>query len=176
MNTFTNHQIDRQIALGQSLLRKAFRFIERVRDLSPDPLANYSKFKVLKGLKQPACKWSDPRNHTKEPIDQTFYNTGIPTGSLNNLLIVDVDVKDRGMEEFCKFTNSFGVVPTLTVSTPSGGLHLYFNYNSTNPADDQKVKSHLRTKTRFRGVGIDVRGEGGYIVAPLQLQARGLII
>ena len=103
MNTFTNHQIDRQIALGQSLLRKAFRFLERVRDLSPDPLANYSKFKVLKGLKQPACKWSDPRNHTKEPIDQAFYNTGIPTGAVNNLLIVDVDVKDQGMEEFSKY-------------------------------------------------------------------------
>ena len=80
MNQITNHQIDRQIALGQSLLRKAFRFVERVRDLNPDPLANYSKFKVLKGLKQPACKWSDPRNHTKEPIDQTVYNTGIRRG------------------------------------------------------------------------------------------------
>jgi hypothetical protein len=95
-----------------------------------------------------------------------FTTQGSRRDLLTTYLIVDVDVKDRGMEEFCKYTNSFGVVPTLTVSTPSGGLHLYFNYNSKNPADDQKIKSYLRTKTRFRGVGIDVRGEGGYIVAP----------
>ena len=138
MNTFTNHQIDRQIALGQSLLRKALRFIERVRDLNPDPLASYSKFKVLRGTKQPACRWCDPRNHTQEPIDQAFYNTGIPTGPINNLLIVDVDVKDQGMEEFSKYIDSYGSPNTLTISTPSGGLHLYFNYNSKNPQDAEK--------------------------------------
>jgi hypothetical protein len=55
---------------------------------------------------------------------------------------------------------------TLTVSTPSGGLHLYFNYNSKNPEDAEKIKQYLRNKTGFRGKGIDIRSEGGYIVAP----------
>ena len=64
------------------------------------------------------------------------------------------------------YIDSHGSPNTLTVSTPSGGLHLYFNYSSKKPDDAEKVRQYLRNKTGFRGKGIDVRSEGGYIVAP----------
>jgi len=164
--TFEIASLEATVASGKAFLRKGLRFLQKVRDLNRDPLASYYKFKVCKGLKQPACKWTDPRNHQKAPIDQTYYNTGIPTGPINNLLVVDVDVKDQGMEEFRKYIDSYGSPNTLTISTPSGGLHLYFNYNSKNPQDAEKIKQYLRNKTGFRGKGIDIRSEGGYIIAP----------
>jgi hypothetical protein len=162
-----NDAIEAAVISGKAFLRKSFRFIQKVRDLNRDPFASYWKFKVLKGLKQPACKWSDRRNHQKTPIDNSSYNTGIPTGSINNLLVVDIDVKNGGLKEYRKYIKLFGHIPTLTVRTPSGGLHLYFNYSSSNPQDAEKIIQHLRNKTGFRGgKGIDIRSEGGYIVAP----------
>ncbi|MGW4368040.1 bifunctional DNA primase/polymerase [Nocardia takedensis] len=48
-------------------------------------------------------------------------------------------------------------VPTLTVGTPSGGLHLYYR------APREPV---LRNTIARLGWRVDSRGEGGYVVAP----------
>ena len=98
-----NLEIESTITSGKTWLLKPFRFAHKLRELNRDPVASYYKFKVCRGLKQPAVKWTDPRNHQKAPIDNTYYNTGILTGPINNLLVVDVDVKDQGMEEFRKY-------------------------------------------------------------------------
>jgi len=145
-----NDAIEAAVVSGKAFLRKGFRFVQKVRDLNRDPFESYWKFKVLKGRKQLACKWSDKRNHQKEPIDNTYYNTGIPTGPINNLLVVDVDVKDQGMEEFSKCFDRYGSPTTLTVSTPSGGLHLYFNYNSKNPQDAEQNKAIPEEQNGFQ--------------------------
>ena len=117
---------------------KAFRFAHKLRELSRDPLSKYWKIKICKGTKQPACRWSDPRNHQKDPIDKTSYNTAVLTGPINNLLVVDVDVKDQGMDEFKKYITSHGSPNTLTVSTPSGGLHLYLTIARGTPKMQKK--------------------------------------
>ena len=67
------------------------------------PFDNYYKFKVVVDGKVPACKWTQHENQTKTPIQQPF-NTAIPTGNRNNLIIVDLDVKDDGVKEFGKKT------------------------------------------------------------------------
>ena len=60
-------EIEAAVASGKAFLRKGLRFIQKVRDLNRDPLAPYYKFKVCRGLQQPAVKWTDPRNHQKNP-------------------------------------------------------------------------------------------------------------
>ena len=92
----------------------------------------------------------------------------MPTGSRNNLLAVDLDVKDDGVEEFKKYLSEHGRPETLTVKTPTGGYHYYFNYSHEDPDSERMIKDYLRNTTKFRGKGIDVRSEGGYVVAPLQ--------
>jgi len=47
------------------------------------------------------------------------------TGKDNNIIVIDLDVKDDGINEFekyCKIKN----IKTVLAKTPSGGYHIYF--------------------------------------------------
>lgn len=65
-------------------------------------------------------------------------NVGIPCRQ-NNFVIIDVDVAGTthqydGREYWTNFMRDFGVPPTYTVVTPSGGFHFYFRLPaSVNP-------------------------------------------
>ena len=98
------------------------------------------------------------REPTKTSFNPNRYNTGIPTGPRNNLLVVDLDVKDDGVQEFQKYRTEFGTPKTLTVKTPSGGYHYYFNYSHCDPDCKAMIDNYLRTRTKYRGKGVDIRG------------------
>ena len=80
-----------------------------------------------------------------------YANIGIVTGRVSNLAVVDVDGPE-GEESLKEAKIRLPVTPT--VQTGGGGRHLYYQFSE-------------RAKT---GVGIltkvDIRAEGGYIVAP----------
>ena len=59
----------------------------------------------------------DAPNSTKLSFPRNEFNTGIPTGAKNNLLVVDIDVKDDGLAEFKKYITEHGDPNTLTVET-----------------------------------------------------------
>jgi hypothetical protein len=124
-----------------------------------------AKFPLVPNSKLPACKWLDKSNHVYDnPRKNTNY--GILTGKRNNLLVLDIDVKDQGLEEWNKYIQRNGDINTVTISTPSGGLHYYFLYQSSNEANEQLLREHLYTQTKLRGVGLDIRSDGGYVVGP----------
>ena len=99
----------------------------------PDHFAKFVKVPLVQNGKTPACRWRDPANQTKEALDPSYRNTGIPTGSLNNLLVLDLDVKDDGVKKFPDYIADHGNPNTLTVQTPSGGFHYYFNLRTPAP-------------------------------------------
>ena len=82
-------------------------------------------------------------------------NIGIATGQ--GLVVVDLDVKpDRdGLEAWRDLCASHETIDTVECLTPSGGRHLYFRCHEKIANSASKL-----------GPGIDVRGEGGYVVAP----------
>ena len=89
---------------------------------------------------------------------QPHANIGIPTGHASGLVVIDVDVhRVNGYAAYARAART-GLIgePLVTVTTPTGGQHAYF------PA----------TPTRTQGswaigrVGVDCRGDGGYIIAP----------
>lgn len=82
------------------------------------------------------------------------YNIGIAT---QGLLVLDVDNKGdkRGSETLAELDVMNGVPDTFTVETPTGGLHLYYR-----PAEE------VANSAGKVGHGLDVRGQGGYVVAP----------
>lgn len=86
-------------------------------------------------------------------------NIGIPTGAASDLVVVDVDMHGpaNGMEAFVRADNA-GLVKGwgLLVDTPTGGQHAYF------PA----IPDIEQRSWQVGNVGIDFRGDGGYIVAP----------
>ena len=116
--------------------------------------------------KHPLASGRTQSTNKKPEFNPIRFNTGIPTGTRNNLLVVDLDVKDDGVEEFKKYIQAQGKPNTLHVITPTGGEHYYFNYAHPNPSTNQMIKSFLNNSTKFRGKGIDIRSEGGYIVGP----------
>lgn len=93
---------------------------------------------------------------------QPSANLGLPTGGPLGLLVVDCDPRNGGPETFEELR---GLEPSLPlggvrVRTGGGGLHVYLKY-SGGP-----VPKALRT-------GIDLKGEGGYVVCPPSLHISG---
>ena len=82
---------------------------------------------------------------------------GIPTGTVSGITVIDVDVKAgaRGMDWLNE--NSARLPSTRTHKTRSGGLHLVFR----TPEGVEIGNSAGRIAP-----GVDVRGIGGYIIAP----------
>ena len=92
---------------------------------------------------------------------KTAHNIGIATGK--GLLVLDIDRKHGkdGGEVLASLEREHGKLPdTLTATTPSGGEHLYFSY----PAN-VAIQSRANI-CKEHGEGLDIRADGGYIVAP----------
>lgn len=88
-------------------------------------------------------------------------NIGIPTGERSGLLVLDVDPAEGGTESLAALEAEHeGLPATTTVATGRGGLHRYFVY-PVGSGIGISVGRH-----NGLGAGLDVRGEGGYVVAP----------
>ena len=122
---------------------------------------NLLKFKLQKNSKVPLNKgWTNPVNLSSD-IDMKYgYKLGIATGRVNNLIVLDIDIKDNGLNEWNKYIDEYGEPLTYKVKTPSGGYHYYFKRSSTDDNKNELVFNYLTTKTKYRGVGIDIRNNG----------------
>jgi predicted P-loop ATPase len=97
-------------------------------------------------------------------------NVGIRTGRESHIVVLDLDLQKPGAQAAITawFSAKGGWGSPLIAKTGSGGLHLYYRYPFL--ADDQTIT----TTTHLDGVvGLDVRGDGGYVVAPPSLNAAG---
>jgi len=88
------------------------------------------------------------------------YNIGIATGP-SNLFVIDCDVADdkvawRQVGDKVRVLNQC-LPQTFRVSTPSGGLHLYYRMPNN---------CRLRNTAGALGRHVDTRGIGGYVVGP----------
>lgn len=83
-------------------------------------------------------------------------NVGVATG--NGLFVLDVDMKKGkdGEASLGLLQMMFDNLPeTYTVQTATGGKHLYF-----------RSQEDIRNGVNTLGDGLDIRGKGGYVVAP----------
>ncbi len=82
--------------------------------------------------------------------------TGVPSGYF--VLDIDVEENEDPFEKLAEFEKQHGNLPkTMTVKTPSGGLHLYFK---------MPLQTDLRNSASKIGHGIDIRANGGYVIYP----------
>ncbi len=85
-------------------------------------------------------------------------NIGLPTGAASGLLVLDEDPRHGGTASLEALEGKHGSLPaTATIGTGGGGRHHVLKY----PAGEI-----IRNSAGKLGPGLDVRGEGGYIVAP----------
>jgi len=90
-------------------------------------------------------------------------NVGIVTGEISNLVVLDIDPKHGGGASLERLERQFGPLPaTIEATTGGGGRHLYF----VHPG------GLIRNRTGL-AQGIDLRGDGGYIVAPPSIHPSG---
>lgn len=121
------------------------------------------KIEIILNTKRAAKKWSQKENQLLD-VDTNNNNVALLTGKDNNIIVIDLDVKDDGINEFekyCKIKN----IKTVLAKTPSGGYHIYFQYKNSNKLDQFLIDNYLLNKSKYRGKGIDVRSNGGYIMA-----------
>ena len=80
-------------------------------------------------------------------------NIGVPTGAGTKVFVVDCDIKNDkpGRESF----KELHLPKTLSSRTPTGGWHAFF----WHPGKEIRNRTNLRP-------GIDIRGDGGYVVVP----------
>jgi hypothetical protein len=82
---------------------------------------------------------------------------GLPTGSPTGFFVLDIDNKPgaaNGFDWLEAMETEHGHLPeTARVTTPNGGMHVYFKH-------DEGVRNRGAL-----GAGVDIRGEGGYVIA-----------
>lgn len=81
-------------------------------------------------------------------------NIGLCTG--DGLMVLDVDPRHDGT------TAGLDLPDTKRVVTPGGGEHWYY-----------RVEGQVPNSANVIGPGLDIRGDGGYVVAPPSLGASG---
>ncbi|MEK6705230.1 MAG: bifunctional DNA primase/polymerase, partial [Bdellovibrionota bacterium] len=90
-------------------------------------------------------------------------NIGIPTGARAKFIVVDIDPRNRGDESLAMYETTCGPFSaTPRVNTGGGGQHIFLRH----PGGVIRNKIGLLP-------GIDIRGDGGYIVAPPSNHASG---
>lgn len=88
-------------------------------------------------------------------------NIGICTGPRSGIAILDIDVRHGG--SISSVESKLGKLPkTPYTKTGGGGYHFLFKY-----------REGLRNSAGLLGEGLDVRGKGGYVVAPPSMHASG---
>ncbi len=92
-------------------------------------------------------------------------NVGIRTGQESGLIILDVDARHGGEESLMTLEATYDRLPhTLHAHSGGGGRHLYFHYPGQRIPNSAQVGGYP---------GLDLRGDGGYIVAPPSLHQSG---
>jgi hypothetical protein len=83
------------------------------------------------------------------------YNVGIAVSEHEVVLDYDVKGGKRGLESYQQMLADGLPQDTLTVTTPTGGLHVYLKASSPIGNSAEKIAP-----------GVDVRSKGGYVLAP----------
>lgn len=92
-------------------------------------------------------------------------NVAIATGARSNCWVLDIDGAE-GRTSLDRIEAEHGKIPlTVSAETPGNGLHLYWRWHGDGP--------EIRNSAGRVAPHIDVRGEGGSIVAPPSIHPNG---
>jgi hypothetical protein len=95
-------------------------------------------------------------------------NLGIRTGLVSGLLVADVDPRNGGDDGFADLEARHGGIPeTPLVHTGGAGSHLFLAHPGTRPVSCRKNVGGF--------AGVDLKADGGYVVAPPSRHKSGRI-
>lgn len=120
--------------------------------------------------KRAAVPWRAYQEHLPEESDLRDWfaewpdaNVAIVTGAVSGLVVLDIDPEHGGAESLAELTARHGALQdTVEARTGSGGRHLYFGH----PGGAVPNRTGLAP-------GIDLRGDGGMVIAPPSVHPSG---
>jgi hypothetical protein len=90
-------------------------------------------------------------------------NVGIATGAVSGLVVLDVDPRHRGDDSLAALERQHGpLLQSVRAMTGGGGSHPYFSHPGGIVSNKVAIAP-----------GLDVRGDGGYVVAPPSIHETG---
>lgn len=118
--------------------------------------------------KHPRVRWSPRTREAATPEEVAEWwrrwpdaNVGVVTGAVSALVVIDVDPRNDGDLALDELEAGWGSLPeTVTSVTGGGGEHLWY-------ATEEEVPSGVL------GDGVELKGEGGLVVAPPSRHVSG---
>ena len=90
-------------------------------------------------------------------------NIAVVTGAASGLVVLDVDPGHGGTQSLADLERRFGALPaTVEAETGGGGRHIYFRHPGTPVRNRAGIAP-----------GLDLRGDGGVIIAPPSIHPGG---
>lgn len=129
----------------------------------------WQSFPVKPNDKTPLVKWSELATADEIMLTGWFdnypdANIGIACGKRSGVVVLDIDKEHGGYESLTALVLKYGKLPETPVSvTGSGGEHVFFKHPGIE----------IRNSAGKLGPGLDIRGDGGYVVAPPSLHPNG---
>ena len=122
---------------------------------------------------RPRTKWPATANGLKDAtvdldvIRQWWhanpnYNVAIATGAASRIFVIDIDGLDAEIE-LRKLEAEYGTLPASVEVITARGRHVYF----------QQPAQEIRNSASKIAPGIDVRGDGGYVLVPPSIHPSG---
>ena len=145
---------------GRSIEEAALEYLRR----------GWSVIPVREKDKRPAVPWKAYQSKlvSEKTLHDWFtrspdYNVAVVTGALSGIVVVDVDPRHGGDESLRKLERTHGPLPkTVESITGGGGRHVYFSH----PGGLVHNRANIEP-------GVDLRGDGGCIVAPPSIHPSG---
>ncbi len=158
-----------------SMLNTAIEYADRGWKVFPlhttkDSICSCGKQNCGSAAKHPRIKeWQIASTDQEKQIQEWWHrwpdaNIGIATGKASGFFVLDIDPRHGGKESLQQLIKRNGMFPrTLSSNTGGGGYHLFFKEPTTRITNRSNILP-----------GIDIRGDGGYIVAPPSFHKSGM--
>src|SRR5262245_30604667 len=155
-----------------SILAAALAYAERGWMLFPAPPGS-KKSHVSRKYDPNERNWgmtNDPAQIKQYWEDFPAANVGLPTGTENGFWVCEADtIKGHGIDGIASLRaleqQHATLPPTLMAESPSGSLHYYFR---------QPDGIKITNSTSMVAPGVDVKGEGGMVIAPPSVRHDGV--
>jgi Bifunctional DNA primase/polymerase, N-terminal len=132
----------------------------------------YSVFPCWPMTKEPAT-WRGFKDAVSNPatirrwwLADPSYNIAIATGLASRVFVLDIDGA-IGAETLEALEAKYGSLPATRISTTSGGCHFWFQ-------TDRPIPCRTGGQGGFPP-GLDIRADGGYVMAPPSIHPDGTI-
>jgi hypothetical protein len=117
--------------------------------------------------KEPACDTglhaatTDPERINRWWRAVPALNIGIATGAVSGIFVLDIDGND-GEASLRQLEQAHGILPPTIEAITGKGRHCYF-----------RIRAAIRNSVGQIAAGLDIRGDGGYVIAPPSVHPSG---